>query len=365
MPSMRFHTLGRSGLRVSNISLGTMTFGSGRAWSSVESDASQVFDTFLEAGGNFFDTANLYGDGTSEMLLGKLVEERGVRDRAVIASKYTYSMDKADPNAGGNQRKTLIRSIEASLKRLRTDYLDLYYVHTWDRLTPVDEVMRAMDDVVRAGKVRYVGLSDVPAWYAARAQTLAEWRGFEPVCALQMEYSLIERNIELEFTDVATQLGMDIVSWSPLGMGMLTGKYQRSGTEGASANRLEKIVPGAPPIFWKLTDRNFDVVDALATVSARVGKPMVQVALNWVLNRRGIGSVIVGATTADQLRQSLGALDFTLDAEALSALDQASAPVRHFPYYLFDRTNQASIHGNSAVASKSDFHDGPVAIGRL
>lgn len=363
MSGMRFHTLGGSGLRVSNIALGTMTFGTERAWGSAAEDARQVFDAYVEVGGNFFDTANFYTEGTSEMLLGSFIRERGIRDRAVIASKYTYSADLGDPNAGGNQRKNLIRTIETSLKRLGTDYLDLYYVHTWDRLTPAEEVVRAMDDAVRAGKIRYVGLSNVPAWYAARVQTLAMWRGFEPICALQVEYSLIERHIELEFTDLATQLGMGLVAWSPLGMGLLTGKYRGGAAEASRGGRLRKLAKDAPPIFAKLTDRNFEIATALERVASDLERPMAQVALAWLLQKRGVGCAIVGATSAAQLRETLDAHDLRLDGHAMAALDEASEPVRHFPYYMFDDVNQAKIHGDAPVASKPETYDAPARIG--
>lgn len=236
-PLNSYYTLGRTGLRVSRLALGTMTFGTEWGWGSDKETARQLFNAYADAGGNFFDTADLYTNGTSEAWLGEFVAERGLRDKAVIATKFTYNPEPGNPNAGGNGRKNILRAVDGSLKRLGTDYIDLYLLHTWDRLTPAEEVMRTLDDLVRAGKIRHAGLSDVPAWYASRAQTLAEWRGYEPISALQLEYSLIERNIEREFTDLGTQHGMGIMVWSPLGSGLLSGKYRPSNDGGSGDGR--------------------------------------------------------------------------------------------------------------------------------
>jgi aryl-alcohol dehydrogenase-like predicted oxidoreductase len=347
--------LGRSGLRVSPIALGTMTFGTEWGWGADEAAAQRLFDLYVDAGGNFIDTADLYTEGTSETWVGRFAAARGLRERLVIATKYSYNAESGNPNAGGNHRKNLMRALEGSLKRLGTDYIDLYYLHTWDRMTPVDEVMRAMDDAVRAGKIRYVGLSDVPAWYASRAQTLAEWRGFEPVAAMQLEYSLIERNAEHEFADLATQLGMGLVPWSPLGMGVLSGKYRPSqagaaGLAGVSGEgRLQTVGPTPPPGFDKLSPRNFAIVAELERVAHEANRPMAQVALNWLYQKRGVASIIVGATKAAQLEESLGALDFTLAPELLARLDAASEPAHPFPYYMFADGHQARIHGQVDV----------------
>jgi len=353
--------LGRSGLRVSPIALGTMTFGTEWGWGADEAAAQRLFDIYVDAGGNFIDTADLYTEGTSESWVGRFAAARGLRERLVIATKYSYNAQSGNPNAGGNHRKNLLRALEGSLKRLGTDYIDLYYLHTWDRMTPADEVMRAMDDAVRAGKIRYVGLSDVPAWYAGRAQTLAEWRGFEPVAAMQLEYSLIERNAEHEFADLATQLGMGLVPWSPLGMGVLSGKYRPAQTrvEGAAsasgfpgvsgAGRLQTVGPKPPPGFDKLSARNFAIVAELERVAHEASRPMAQVALNWLYQKRGVASIIVGATKAGQLEESLGALDFTLAPELIARLDAASEPAHPFPYYMFADGHQARIHGQVDV----------------
>jgi aryl-alcohol dehydrogenase-like predicted oxidoreductase len=350
--------LGRSGLRVSPIALGTMTFGTEWGWGADEAAAQRLFDLYVDAGGNFIDTADLYTEGTSETWVGRFAAARGLRERLVIATKYSYNAEAGNPNAGGNHRKNLLRALDGSLKRLGTDYIDLYYLHTWDRMTPVDEVMRAMDDAVRAGKIRYVGLSDVPAWYAGRAQTLADWRGFEPVAAMQLEYSLIERNAEHEFADLATQLGMGLVPWSPLGMGVLSGKYRPSqASEGVSGSgRLQTMGAKPPPGFDKLSARNFAIVAELERVAHEANRPMAQVALNWLYQKRGVASIIVGATRSEQLEESLGALDFTLAPELVARLDAASEPAHPFPYYMFADVHQSRIHGQVDVRATPANH---------
>ncbi|MCA9519075.1 MAG: aldo/keto reductase, partial [Myxococcales bacterium] len=290
------YTLGRTGLRVTRLALGAMTFGSDWGWGADEAASRALFDRYLDAGGNFVDTADLYCGGESERMLGRFVADAGARDRLVIATKYGYSASlggaPASANTGGNHRKNLVRAVEGSLARLGTDYIDLLWTHIWDRLTPVDEVARALDDLVRAGKVRYVGLSNAPAWYAARAQTLAELRGWEPIAALQLEYSLVERQLELEHADAAQHLGMGLVAWSPLGSGVLTGKYRPGG---AGEGRLAVMKDSGNPVFDKLTPANFAILEVVEAVARELGRTPAQVALNWVATRPGVASVIVGA----------------------------------------------------------------------
>ncbi|MEM8716989.1 MAG: aldo/keto reductase, partial [Cyanobacteria bacterium P01_G01_bin.4] len=216
----RYYTLGNSGLRVSQLALGTMTFGTEWGWGADRETAKALFDMYVDAGGNLIDTADLYTNGTSETWLGEFIAERKLRDRIAIATKFSYNAEPGNPNAGGNGRKNILRAVEGSLTRLGTDYIDLYILHTWDRVTPAEEVMRTLDDLVRSGKVRYLGLSDVPAWYASRAQTIAHFRGYEPLSTLQLEYSLAERNIEHEFVPLGTEQGMGIMVWSPLASGL-------------------------------------------------------------------------------------------------------------------------------------------------
>jgi aryl-alcohol dehydrogenase-like predicted oxidoreductase len=353
LPQMNhYRVLGRSGLRVSPISLGAMTFGEEWGWGAARESARALFDLYVDAGGNFIDTADMYTEGTSERWLGEFVRERGLRDQLVIATKYTYNAQPGDPNAGGNQRKNFMRALEGSLQRLQTDYIDLYYLHTWDRMTPVDEVMRAMDDAVRAGKIRYVGLSDVPAWYAGRAQTLAQWRGFEPVAAMQLEYSLVERNAELEFSDLSQELGMGLVPWSPLAMGLLSGKYRPSRDGNFGEGRLQTTSANPGPGFDRFNERNFRIVAALEQVAGEAGVSMAQAALNWLHQKAAVASIIVGATRPAQLRDSLGALGFRLSPEHVARLDAASEPARPFPYYMFEDRQQVRIHGGVEVASR-------------
>src|SRR5712671_4169922 len=224
---MNYQLLGRSGLRVSDICLGTMTFGEEWGWGAAKEEARKIYDAYREAGGNFIDTANLYTNGASERLLGEFLG--GHRDEIVLATKYTNAAPGTDPNAAGNHRKSMVQALEASLKRLKTDYIDLYWLHIWDQITPIEEVMRAFDDLVRQGKILYAGVSDIPAWVVAKANTLADLRGWTPFVGLQIEYSLIERTPEGELLPMAADLGLGVTAWSPLAGGMLTGKQLEAG----------------------------------------------------------------------------------------------------------------------------------------
>lgn len=342
-----YYTLGRSGLRVSRLCLGTMTFGTDWGWGADEATARALFERYVAWGGNFFDTADLYTNGTSEQWLGKFVREAGLRDKAVIATKFSYSAAQGDPNAGGNGRKNIVRALEGSLRRLGSDYVDLYLLHTWDTLTPAEEVARALDDLVRAGKVRYVGLSDTPAWYAARLATLCEQRGWTPPITLQLEYSLVERGIEDEFVALGRELGLGLVAWSPLASGLLSGKY-RDGGEG----RLKLLAASGNPAFAKFTERNIAIVAELERVAAHVGRSMAQVALAWVLGRAGVASVIVGATRVAQLDDNLGAAELELPRELVERLDAASARAPSFPYTFFSSAMQAMQTGGVTVGDR-------------
>ena len=327
-----YYLLGHSGLRVSRIALGTMNFGTSgfhASYGKTEDEARPILHRYLDAGGNFIDTADFYTAGESESVLGRLIA--GVRDRLVLTSKFTNSIDPGDPNAGGNGRKHMMRAVDASLRRLNTDYLDLFLVHTWDRLTPIEEVLRTFDDLTRAGKIRYAGLSDVPAWYAARAQTLAEANGLPPMISLQLPYSLIERTIETEHVAAGQALGMGITAWSPLGGGFLTGKYRNSEAGPTGEGRLSG--PGGVGYTW--TEENWQLLKTLETVAGRLGVSMAQVALNWVATQPGIAAAIVGASSANQLDSSLAALNFEIPAELRAELDAASALRPGKPYLMF------------------------------
>jgi aryl-alcohol dehydrogenase-like predicted oxidoreductase len=329
-----YYLLGRSGLRVSQLALGTMNFGTGgfhAPFGKTMDESRAIFRRYLDAGGNFVDTADFYTAGQSETILGGLIEEAGARDRVVLTTKCTNSVDPGDPNAGGNGRKHIIRSVEASLRRLRTDYIDLFLLHTWDRITPVDEVVRTFDDLLRAGKIRYAGLSDVPAWYAARAQTLAEAHSLAPMISLQLPYSLVDRTIEAEHVAAGQALGLGITAWSPLAGGFLTGKYSTTGGSVAGEGRLS--LTDLPQADW--TDRDWELLNTVRMVAGRVGTTMAQVALNWVATQPGIASAIVGASSPDQLDSTLAALDFELPAELRAVLDEASAAPPASVYRMF------------------------------
>jgi aryl-alcohol dehydrogenase-like predicted oxidoreductase len=330
----QYYLLGRSGLRVSRLALGTMNFGTGgyhAAYGKTEDEARPIFRRYLDRGGNFIDTADFYTAGESETIVGRLIAEAKVRDRVVLTTKFTNSVAPGDPNAGGNGRKHMIRALEDSLRRLGTDYVDLFLLHTWDRLTPVDEVLRTFDDLVRAGKVRYAGLSDVPSWYAAQAQTLADAHSLPPMINLQLPYSLVERAIEVEHVAMAQTLGMGITVWSPLAGGFLSGKYRAADQGLSGEGRLS--IAGASGL--DLTERDWHLLKPLGEVADRLGVTMAQVAINWAATQPGIASAIVGASSADQLEATMAALDFELPADLRPQLDQAGAVAPESVYRMF------------------------------
>jgi len=342
-------TLGRSGLRVSPLSLGTMTFGTEWGWGSEEAQARQIFDRYLDQGGNFVDTANLYTGGKSEQMVGKFISEKKLRDRIVLATKFTFNTEQGNPNTGGNGRKNIYQALEASLRRLQTDYIDLYWLHAWDLVTPAEEVVSTLNDLVGHGKIRYYGFSDTPAWYAARAQTLAEKEGKERLIALQLEYSLVERNIEREHIPVSQELGIGVCPWSPLAGGFLTGKYKREGESGKGEGRLETTKGSSNPAFNKFSERNWRIHDVLSDVAKRINKPPAQVALNWVITQPGVTSTIIGATKLAQLNDNLQAADITIPAELRKRLDEVSAPEAIQPYTFFGQDIQPMVTGGTSV----------------
>ncbi len=304
-----------------------------------------IFDRYVEAGGNFIDTADGYQRGESEQTCGKFINERKLRDQIVLATKFTFNGSPGNPNSGGNGRKNIYRAIDASLRRLATDFIDLYWLHAWDTVTPVEEVVNTLTDLVRAGKIRYYGFSDTPAWYVARAHTLAEQQGKEGVAALQLEYSLIERNIEREHIPAAQELGIAICPWSPLGGGFLTGKYKRQGDTGTGDGRLTS---GASP-FNKFTESNWRMLEVLLDVSNQIGRSPAQVSLQWVATQPGITSTILGASSLAQLNDNLASLEFTIPAELRKSLDDASALEPAHPYVFFSGMIQTMIHGGVEV----------------
>ena len=336
---MNYRLLGRSGLRVSELCLGTMTFGEDWGWGSTRDESRRIFDAFSAAGGNFLDTADGYTNGTSEKLVGEFV--RGQRERFIVATKYSFNARPGDPNAGGNHRKNHTQALEGSLKRLGLDYVDLYWVHAWDQLTPIDEVMRALDDAVRAGKILYAGISDMPAWLIARANTLAELRGWTPFIGLQIEYSLIERTVERELVPMAESLGIGVTAWSPLASGLLSGKYSSQSPQPNENYRLAKM-----PEFAPLTERNLRIADAVIAVGRDTGHSAAQVALNWLRARRVIP--IIGARKLPQLQDNLACVDWTLSADHLARLDEASRIELGFPHdFLTRKAVRDFLHGGT------------------
>ncbi|HZS38282.1 MAG TPA: aldo/keto reductase [Polyangia bacterium] len=325
MPLNHYVTLGASGLRVSPFCLGAMTFGEDLGWGSSVEDSQRILDHFLERGGNFIDTANAYTRGHSEKIIGDhLGRHPSRRERVVIATKFFSNLYTGDPNGGGASRKSLVAAAEQSLRRLQTDYIDLYWLHCWDRFTPIDETMRALDDLVAAGKVRYVGFSDTPAWKVSEAQVTARLRGWTPLIALQIEYSLLERTVEGELIPMARELGLGVTPWSPLKSGVLSGKYTR-----ANAGTVE---PGRGAwVKQHLQEQAYRVIDVLADVAKKLSTTPARVALAWVQSRAGVASTIIGARTMHQLDDNLAALDVTLAPEHVAALDEVSRPKLNFP----------------------------------
>jgi aryl-alcohol dehydrogenase-like predicted oxidoreductase len=341
-----FRTLGRSGLIVSPLALGTMTFGTHR-WGSADDVSESIFHAYVDAGGNFIDTADVYANGKSEELIGGYIADRSLRDRLVLATKFSfYSGEPGNPNAGGNGRKNIYRALEGSLRRLNTDYVDLYWMHVWDIVTPIAEVLQSLGDLVRAGKIRYFGFSDIPAWYAAKSATLATAHDLPAPIAMQLAYSLVERSIEREHLPAARECGLGICPWSPLAAGFLTGKYQREGAAAKGEGRLIGANPFGNTMF---TDRNWRVLDTLQTVAAQIDRPLAQVALAWVLAQPSITSPILGASKIEQLHDNLSSLEIGLTPEQIQTLDKSSAIDPIFPYSIFTREINRSIFGGTTV----------------
>src|SRR5580765_1593407 len=315
---MKYKLLGNSGLRVSEAALGALTFGDDWGWGAAKDEAGKMYDAFREAGGNFIDTANTYTNGTSESFLGEFMQ--GHRQSVVMATKYSNAAPGTDPNAAGNQRKNMVQAVEASLKRLRTDYIDLYWVHIWDQITPVEEVMRGLDDLVRQGKVLYVGISDAPAWWIAQANTLAHLRGWSPFIGLQIEYSLIERSIERELIPMAKAFDMGLVAWSPLAGGVLSGKYA-SGKAAGDARYSSEMMRS----FLPAQERQDRVVAALRKIAEQTGRSAAQVALAWLRHREIPVIPIIGARRMEQLQDNLASLTLALSPDQVRELDEASS----------------------------------------
>ena len=323
MPLTDYVTLGRSGLRVSPFCLGAMTFGDDWGWGSTPAESAAILGRYLGRGGNFIDTANVYTRGHAEAIIGEAIgSSRARRDRIVIATKFFGNLYAGDPNGGGAGRKSMMSACEQSLRRLKTDYIDLYWMHCWDRHTPIDETMRGLDDLVRSGKVRYIGFSDTPAWKVVEAQMLARQHGATPVTAIQISYSLVERTVEGDLIPMAQEFGLGVTPWSPLAGGVLSGKYTRDSK--TTADRGERVTSA-------LTERNYTIIDEVIRIARELNTSPSAVALAWVQTRPGVTSTIIGARHLDQLDQNLAALDLKLDASHVEALNRVSAPALNFP----------------------------------
>lgn len=325
MPLDHYVTLGRSGLRVSPLCLGAMTFGEDLGWGSSVEESQQIIDRYIELGGNFIDTANFYTKSHSEKILGDHVGRHASRrDRLVLATKFSGNLYPGDPNGGGSSRKSIVAACEGSLRRLQTDYIDLYWLHNWDRHTPIDETMAALDDLVRAGKVRYIGVSDTPAWKVAEANVTARFRGWSAFIALQIEYSLLERTVEQELVPMARELGLGITPWSPLKSGALSGKYTRQNAGQMKGDRSAFLEPF-------LNEKTYALVDELERIAKAHDSSVARVALAWVQAQPGVTSTIIGARRLAQLEDNVKALDVHLTAEDKERLDALTKPTFGFP----------------------------------
>jgi len=325
----QYRLLGRSGLRISRLGLGTMTFGTDWGWGANQDESRRIFDAYVDHGGNFIDCANVYTNGTSESWIGSFVHDK--RDRLVIATKYAIPTNRRDPNSGGAHRKSMIRSVEGSLRRLKSEYIDVLYLHAWDFTTPVEQILRAMDDLVISGKVLYAGISNTPAWQIAKMQTLADIRALSPLVALQVEYNLIQRTVERELLPAADDLGLGVVAYSPLAEGILSGMYSQldlmqPAVKDDSSRRSTVLSLGT------LSDRSLKIIDVVRNVARELERPMPQVALAWVIQSPSIAAVLVGVRTLDQFMENLRALDLSFSDEQLSRLDRASEIELGYPH---------------------------------
>ncbi len=358
MPLTDYRSLGRSGLIVSPMALGTMTFGT-PGWGTDQAGARDIFEAYRARGGNFIDTADIYSGGSSEDLVGRFIAETGTRDQMVLATKFAFNGSASplvaargapgNPNAGGNGAKNIHRALEGSLKRLRTDYIDLYWMHIWDGVTPVEEIVQTLGDLVRAGKIRYFALSDMPAWVAMKAATIASERRVPGPIAMQVEYSLVARDVEREHVPVAREAGLGMMPWSPLAGGFLTGKYRRDDT--GATGRLSGPNPFGDS---KFADRNWAILQVLRDVAAEHGRPPAQVALAWALARPGVSSVVIGASKLAQLEDNLAALDMVLTDEQTARLSEASAPALGFSDGLVMPGIRRMVFGGHQVRGWSD-----------
>lgn len=341
-----YRVLGRSGLKVSPLCLGTMTFGTGAGWTADEATSQAILESYLEQGGNFIDTAVSYTNGRSETLLGTFIAGR--REQLVLATKFAVNTRPGDPNAGGNHRKSIVQAVETSLKRLGTDYIDLYYLHMWDGRTPVEEIMRALDDLVRSGKVLYLGISDTPAWQVSRANMLAEIRGWTSFIALQMEYNLGQRTGERDLLPMARELGIGVMPWSPLGGGVFSGKYSRDNLIAADASSKGTRKQWMQQ-FGRFTERHLAIADVVNRIAQEIERTPAQVAIAWTLAQPGVTSTLLGARTPEQLLANLESLTVELSPGQLADLDQASAIELGFPHDFLAQVRMSALDGGVVI----------------
>lgn len=348
----QYRLLGRSGLRVSPLALGTMTFGQDWGWGADATESRRIFDLYIDRGGNFVDTSVNYTNGASEQMLGEFLRDK--RERVVLASKFTMAREPGNPNSGGNHRLNMLRSVEQSLRQLGTDRIDLFYLHSWDCTTQPEEVMRALDDLVRSGKIVYIGICNTPAWRIAQMQTLAEMLGWAPFVALQIEYSLIERTVEHELIPMAAALGMGVLPWSPLGGGVLSGKYTRTDIEDSREAGVAATRKGVVASTGQLSHRALSIADVVRSVAQEIGATASQVALAWTLSNPAVTAPVMGARTLAQAEDNLGALRVVLSDEQRARLDAASALEPIFPERFIGRPlAQHLMFGGSSVARRN------------
>ena len=340
---MRYKLLGKSGLRVSELALGTMTFGEEWGWGSSKEESKKVFDVFTNAGGNFIDTANRYTEGTSEKFVGEFIKSD--RNHFVLATKYTLKTKSGDPNYSGNHRKNMMNSIDESLKRLNTEYIDLYYLHAWDFTTPEEEVLRGLDDLVRAGKIHYIGISDTPAWIVSRMNAIAELRGWTQFVALQIKYSLLERTIERELLPMARKLDLAVTPWAVIGGGILTGKYNKNKNE-----------EGRAQLHKSIKEDNLKVAEKVIEISNEVGCTPVQVAINWVRQQPGVIIPIIGAKSEKQLKENINCLKFSLNEQQLNKLNDVSKIELGFPHTFLNSDNIRDITFSGTFGQIDNHH---------
>lgn len=346
-----YRLLGRSGLRVSPLALGAATFGTEWGWGAEPHEARKLFDLYVERGGNFIDTASTYTHGSSERLLGEFTRDH--RESLVLATKYSTLRRPGDPNSGGSHRKNLFASVESSLRRLNTDYIDVLYLHLWDVTTSVDEVLRGMDDLLRQGKVVYVAISNTPAWQVSRMQAIAELRGWSPLVALQIEYNLIERTGERDLIPMAHEMGLGVTPWSPLAGGVLTGKYSRDDRTTTSVASDDGTRKSLTLAGGALTERNHAIVDVVKEVATELGRTPAQVGLAWTLRNPGVTAPIIGARTPEQLEDNLGALEVAFTTAQLARLNEVSAIELGFPHDMLGRdVTRTLIRGDRKVETR-------------